>query len=1224
MNIISILIKRLIVFFGLISWCLTSISGQNPIAPDEPGIPLVQKFYFQANFVTSGKVSVYEDPSGIFLLGSKNKIILFYGNEFNTIPIKGQANISSNFKSIFYTGYNSLGLIKLFKNNDPKLIPLINEVIASKYGFGQINNVFVVNDLILFNNDKKLFQFDGTNFQVIDSSVVKIQVFKVNDTLYVHKYETGLSRYFMGTLDALPNGGKFAGKEIECFLSFKNRFLVKFKDTSQFYLYTSKGAIEPIVFGFEDYIEKAGFADAINLPENRLAIATKSAGVLIYNLNFDYIQKIGMNEGLANNIAHSLYLDKAGNLWVVHNIGISRIELNFPVTQYTSFAGINGTIYDITKYNGDLFLGTSNGLLKGIYSTISGTSRFRRLYFSKIEGIINECTKLYETENHLIAVTPTGIYTLKNSEHAALTFQSQINSFDRLGDSGLFVYALENELVLLKFNNGEFIRINKINIDQYTISEISAESDSKIWVRTSNNLLFLVNYYKGPNRLSYGQLSYKYGSHSESEPFYIVKTKNGTRFCFADSVLKFQEKNNKLVIDNNMLFNNLNGILVHAELASDRFNLFQVSNPSENLQGVLMYESNKNEDSIRSYFFHTGSLYSPVFHDKNEIWIGGENKLLRFDNSKNFSFFPQHTAVVKKLIIGKDSVLQVGLDDPEIKYAYNDVKFLVSSTSFQGEPYNKYQYKLVGLEYNWSDWQKLPEISYSDLRPGDYILLLRTLNVDGTVSAITEFRFSILPPFYLTIPAFAVYLVIFLFVIFVALRYRTWRFLKYKEFMERVVNERTEEIMREKEKSEILIANLLPKNTADELKLTGKASSQKFSMVTVLFSDIEGFTRIAEQMNPELLIDELDAFFFHFDMVVEKYNIEKIKTIGDAYMCAGGIPDKNITNPVEVVLAALEMQEYMRELKSKNSNIWDLRIGIHTGSVIAGVVGHKKMSYDIWGDTVNTASRMESSGEPGKVNVSGQTYELIKDFFICEYRGKMPVKYKGEIDMYFVKCIRPELSVDLKHIPNKKFQVMLQLLRLQDVEDLVLERMSKELPSNLYFHNISRIKEIYSLVDLFGRAEDLSDEENLILRTAALFQDMGFIISYDNHEDESIKLLSEILPTFKYTQDQINQIVQLVEVSKRLRKPYNRMEEILIDANMNYLSRADFISINDAYYFELQEREKVSDKEDWNKMQIVLLSNHKYYTRVANMLRDVNPEQQIENLIRSSQKSDPS
>ncbi|HNI27236.1 MAG TPA: adenylate/guanylate cyclase domain-containing protein, partial [Leptospiraceae bacterium] len=154
--------------------------------------------------------------------------------------------------------------------------------------------------------------------------------------------------------------------------------------------------------------------------------------------------------------------------------------------------------------------------------------------------------------------------------------------------------------------------------------------------------------------------------------------------------------------------------------------------------------------------------------------------------------------------------------------------------------------------------------------------------------------------------------------------------------------------------------------------------------------------------------------------------LEKIKTIGDAFMCAGGIPMENRTNPVESVLAALEICKYMNDLKAEKEKkglpYWEIRIGLHTGPIVAGVVGKKKFAYDIWGDTVNTASRMESSGEPGKVNISVDTYNLVKDFFECEYRGKIPAKNKGTIEMYFVHGIKKELSLRKKGlVPNKTF-----------------------------------------------------------------------------------------------------------------------------------------------------------------------------------------------------------
>jgi adenylate cyclase len=217
-------------------------------------------------------------------------------------------------------------------------------------------------------------------------------------------------------------------------------------------------------------------------------------------------------------------------------------------------------------------------------------------------------------------------------------------------------------------------------------------------------------------------------------------------------------------------------------------------------------------------------------------------------------------------------------------------------------------------------------------------------------------------------------------------------------------------IENEKDRSDKLLLNILPYETAEELKQKGSASPKEYEMVSVLFTDFKGFTSIAENMTAEQLVAELDHCFLEFDLIIDKYNIEKIKTIGDSYMCAGGIPIANTSNPVDVVLAALEIQAYMDRLKSdrlaSGKESWELRLGVHTGKVVAGVIGKNKFAYDIWGDTVNVASRMESSGAPGKVNISGTTYELVKDLFNCTYRGRIQAKNKGEIDMYFVDSLK--------------------------------------------------------------------------------------------------------------------------------------------------------------------------------------------------------------------------
>ncbi|HNW75703.1 MAG TPA: adenylate/guanylate cyclase domain-containing protein [Bacteroidales bacterium] len=212
---------------------------------------------------------------------------------------------------------------------------------------------------------------------------------------------------------------------------------------------------------------------------------------------------------------------------------------------------------------------------------------------------------------------------------------------------------------------------------------------------------------------------------------------------------------------------------------------------------------------------------------------------------------------------------------------------------------------------------------------------------------------------------------------------------------------------KEKKRSDELLLNILPVETADELKKTGTAKAKRFELVTVMFTDFKNFTHASENMSAEALVEEVHAYFSGFDQIISRHNIEKIKIIGDSYMCAGGLPVENHSHAYDVVSAALELQKFVEAQKklriSQGRIYFELRIGINTGPVVAGIVGLKKFAYDIWGDTVNTASRMEECGEVSKVNISGNTFLHVSDRFQCTYRGKIQAKNKGEIDMYFVE-----------------------------------------------------------------------------------------------------------------------------------------------------------------------------------------------------------------------------
>ncbi len=208
----------------------------------------------------------------------------------------------------------------------------------------------------------------------------------------------------------------------------------------------------------------------------------------------------------------------------------------------------------------------------------------------------------------------------------------------------------------------------------------------------------------------------------------------------------------------------------------------------------------------------------------------------------------------------------------------------------------------------------------------------------------------------------------------------------------------------EQEKSEKLLRNILPSKVARELKETGHSEPQSFEDVTVLFTDVVDFTRLSSQVTPQELIEELNVIFTRFDEVMEAHGCERIKSIGDAYLAVCGMPEPNPHHAREMVAAAIEIRDYMQERKRARGSGWDIRIGVHSGRLVGGIVGIKKYIYDVFGDTINTASRMETCSAPMRINVSETTYALVKDDFSFTPRDPIEVKGKGEMRMYFVEA----------------------------------------------------------------------------------------------------------------------------------------------------------------------------------------------------------------------------
>ncbi len=381
----------------------------------------------------------------------------------------------------------------------------------------------------------------------------------------------------------------------------------------------------------------------------------------------------------------------------------------------------------------------------------------------------------------------------------------------------------------------------------------------------------------------------------------------------------------------------------------------------------------------------------------------------------------------------------------------------------------------------------------------------------------------------------------------------------------------------------------------------------RFDLATVLYVKIQGFSSI-EPSASMLSIDKLDEITFQINEIIKRHKLIKTPSIGDDLIYVGGVPQKNMTNPIAVTLAALEI---LNIVESSSNDNWSIQLALHTGAITAMVSGKKQSKYDIKGDTVNVASRIVSTGLKNKILVSATTYELIKELFECVYISSLPVKYQNKIDLFLVPGIKPEYTGSEKYLPNDAFRTQFMLIQFPDLQELILDKLEKELPKFLFYHNVKHTVDVVTECELIGWTEGLNDHELLLLKTAALFHDTGHTISYADHEDRSVDIAREILPRYGYTPDEIDEISRIIMATKLPPKPGDLLESIICDSDLDYLGRSDFIPVSNSLYEELKAQNKMTNINEWNKLQIKFIGGHQYFTQTARKLREVNKQEQI-------------
>jgi class 3 adenylate cyclase/predicted metal-dependent HD superfamily phosphohydrolase len=409
-----------------------------------------------------------------------------------------------------------------------------------------------------------------------------------------------------------------------------------------------------------------------------------------------------------------------------------------------------------------------------------------------------------------------------------------------------------------------------------------------------------------------------------------------------------------------------------------------------------------------------------------------------------------------------------------------------------------------------------------------------------------------------------------------------------------------------------LLQNIFPLTVLKDLNAIHKFTPNRVENGVVLFTDFVDFSVKSKELKPIRLLKKLAYYFTQFDEIIARYKLEKIKTIGDAYMAIGGVTE-NIQEPaIRACLAAIEIRNFMKNeqevARALHKDFWEIRIGIHMGPLVAGIIGTSKMSFDVWGDTVNIASRAESGTQPGTITITKNVALHVAEFMHLENRGNITIhKRGGSIEMFFLNELKLEHCLYGEGKSASSFlreKCGLSPIDFRQMRKDILNQLKILLPNQVVYHDVTHTLNVEKAVIRFAQLEGLTELDKTLLLTAALFHDAGFIVQPTENEFFAVKMAQNNLPKYGYTADQIQIISEMIEATAATRKPKTILEKILCDADHDYLGRADYHNVAAKLRKEFENYEITYTEKEWIEFQIEYLANvHRYHTETAKNIR---------------------
>jgi len=777
----------------------------------QPATPLLKvyspKAYYSDDYVSSPQnLAIVQSKEGMMYFANPSGVLEFDGYFWRMVEgtqrLEPRCFAINAMGVIFVAGTNDFGYLAADFSGQTVFRSLLHLLNEPDRKFGRINFAYSIGNEVYFLSKKQLIRYKNNEIKVWRPAKAKfLKGYIVNDTLYIRQENAGLMKVAGNDLElVLPAGEEQSEASVlnyfkaRCPCSNSTDHLIAKDEDGSFVLFTGREnsvRVSPLV---SEFLNAQRGMVTTKTPDGKTVVGTLSGGAIVIDQNGDYVQLINKQNGLPDNIINALFTDATDGLWLGHDVGISRWQLNSPLSFIDPSSGFTGIIVSIVRFEGRLYISTTDGVY---VEKRAASPEFYSIQFQRIEDITNQAFTLLEINNTLLVATITGIYEIKDT-HAKKIAEGHVLDLCSSLRNEQEVFAGTNDgIVPLHYTNGVWKALPHLAGLNDVIYKIISDKHGVLWASNNSDKIYKVDLSAAAGiHPDISELDISHGVPADwIEPFTI---EGEAYFGSSSGIYQYDGIQKKFICSSDALFHYFNSKEKEAgPVRTDRHGNLWVA--SQGKVGKVFKDSSGayQWDSLSSMGIPETSIWSIYFDEDNTVWLGTTDFLIKYDTALRRRNIENFSVYVRKVIAGEDSILHLGGNSsalliPELKYKDNTVAFEFSAPFFEGE--NRYSAKLEGIDKDWSPWSKETKVRYTNLNSGNYTFRVKAKNIYGIESETAQYAFCILPPFYLTVWAFIVYVVLAGLAVWAIVMFNAKRLIRTKNHLEKIVKERTEEL----------------------------------------------------------------------------------------------------------------------------------------------------------------------------------------------------------------------------------------------------------------------------------------------------------------------------------------------------------------------------------------------------------------------------------------------